>query len=735
MNYRKSIVITLALCLIFGSFMGVQAQEEHKRKPIVISGKSFLPLKVIARPFSNIYKEADQKSAIVEENVPVFQSYFVYTKPDTSVASTETSGWYEVGSDNRGTILGWMKADDVMEWKQAMCLAYQHPLGRKPVLMFKDLKPLQELVKLPGEARIKKAEGYYQEIETKQIPADFPIISMEPAGAIDITKQFYLLPILESAPIEIEGREGRLLKLASAPKSGRGGGTLAPEKTSPTEVTAPAEVPKEIGAAGESAESLEGAGNGSTGTGVDSEVEMQVPSAGVSAGAPVAEADLVVSDLEEGIILNKEAREKVAVDIVYVVDMTNSMQPYINSTLEAIKGMTHKIADDPAISQKVRFGLWGYRDSTDIPGMEFVTKNFTPQLQDIQSFTQAMADVRVADSGSKDFNEDVFSGVNDAMIDTNWRENALHILVIVGDAPSHQPGHMWNLSGQSAETLRTFADDNRIYIAAFHIVNPKAQRYNELAEQQLRTLSQNKGVEEAVYFAVPAGDLAKFTSYSESLATELAEMMKEGASGHVARTVQSGQDENQKESDVVTGTRNLGYAALVEWIGSQQKVEAPRDITAWVTDKDLIDPTISSLDVRVLINKKNLDSLKKTLGSIMTAGRRGEISGEKFFDALLAVAGSGVRDPDQIRNAKSLAETGLLPEFLTGLPYKSQVMEMNNETWGSLGMDQQEEFLNAIDAKLQLYVAIHDEPEGWVPLAEGADADEYVYPLSLEALP
>ncbi len=119
----------------------------------------------------------------------------------------------------------------------------------------------------------------------------------------------------------------------------------------------------------------------------------------------------------------------------------------------------------------------------------------------------------------------------------------------------------------------------------------------------------------------------------------------------------------------------------------------------------------------------------------MAAGRRGTISGEKFFDALLAVASSSGRDPDQIRNAKSLAETGMLPEFMTGLPYKSQVMEMNNETWSSLSMDQQEDFLNAIDAKLQLYVAIHDAPEGWVPLTEGADADEFVYPMSLQALP
>jgi len=54
-----------------------------------------LPLRVLARPFSNIYKQPDEKSGIVRENVPVFQSYFVYTRPKVTVAGTKSEGWYE----------------------------------------------------------------------------------------------------------------------------------------------------------------------------------------------------------------------------------------------------------------------------------------------------------------------------------------------------------------------------------------------------------------------------------------------------------------------------------------------------------------------------------------------------------------------------------------------------------------------------------------------------------------
>ena len=739
MHYRKkAIILAATLGLVLGSFIGVQAETKVKsRKPVTISGKSFLPLKVLARPFSNIYKEADEKSAVVEENVPVFQTYFVYSKPKESVTSTETKGWYEVGSDKRGTVLGWMKADDVMEWKQAMCLAYEHPTGRKPVLMFENIEPLRELVKLPAEERVKKAEEYYQQIASKDFPKDFPIVSMEPEGAIDITKQFYLLPILESAGVEIEGREGRLLKLAAATKSGRGKKTLgATSKT--TEEKKQGEVklsssvsPDPTNQAVDSAAEATTEGNKI----VAQNDTVKGNSTALADTSPSSDAKIVENTLEGGLDLDQALIDKLNMDIVFVVDMTSSMQPYIDATREAIKGISQQISGDPAIADKVRFGLWGYRDATEIPGMDFDAKNFTEQLQDVSSFTQIMENVKVTPKGSAGYDEDVFSGVDQAMRNTAWRENALKILVLVGDAPSHEPGHKWNLSGQSAETLRIFADDNNISLAALHIINPKANQYNELAEQQFRTLSHNPGTEDSVYIVIPSTDLAQMTSEANALAGDFIALMKEASQGHVAKEVIPQPSKQGAIPKTQQKSRKLGVAALVTWIGSQKGIEAPSDTTAWVTDKDLIDPSVSSLDVRVLLNKNNLNSLKKTLGEILTAGSRGQISGEDFFDALVAVATIGERDPEQIRNAKNLAATGLLPEFMVGLPYKSQIMEMNNELWSSMSIDQQQEFLNGLDAKLQLYTTIHDTPDGWVALTAGADEDEKVYPLSLEALP
>ena len=60
---------------------------------------------------------------------------------------------------------------------------------------------------------------------------------------------------------------------------------------------------------------------------------------------------------------------------------------------------------------------------------------------------------------------------------------------------------------------------------------------------------------------------------------------------------------------------------------------------------------------------------------------------------------------------------------------------MNNDLWMSWSVDEQDEFLNELEAKIQAYQSIHDRPEGWVALSQEDDPDEHVYPVSLELLP
>jgi hypothetical protein len=141
------------------------------------------------------------------------------------------------------------------------------------------------------------------------------------------------------------------------------------------------------------------------------------------------------------------------------------------------------------------------------------------------------------------------------------------------------------------------------------------------------------------------------------------------------------------------------------------------------------------MDVRTLLNKRQLDSLKTVLSEVIAAGRRGRIGGEDFFTALQAISATVAREPNQLKNARSLVDTGLIPDFLKGLPYTSPLMAMSNELWQAWSPDDQDQFLRNLEAKNEYYVTVHDTQEGWIRLNRQDDPDEAVFPVPLEMLP
>jgi hypothetical protein len=141
------------------------------------------------------------------------------------------------------------------------------------------------------------------------------------------------------------------------------------------------------------------------------------------------------------------------------------------------------------------------------------------------------------------------------------------------------------------------------------------------------------------------------------------------------------------------------------------------------------------MDVVVLLRKNEVDSMAKVLDSVVTAGVRGQVTGQDFFQALQSVAASAVSSPDQIRNARNLAATGLLPEFLEGLPYESRLMKMDPATWNSLSIDSQNEILEQVRAKITFYENTLRDTSRWVAFNAGDDEDDKVAGVPLEQLP
>jgi ppka (von willebrand factor, type a) len=95
------------------------------------------------------------------------------------------------------------------------------------------------------------------------------------------------------------------------------------------------------------------------------------------------------------------------------------------------------------------------------------------------------------------------------------------------------------------------------------------------------------------------------------------------------------------------------------------------------------------------------------------------------------------QDPNKIKEDKStkLADLGLLGEYLDGIPYKSQVTGIDEETWKGMSVQEQEKFIRDLHSKLRHYRIFNEDQSRWIPLSEGADPRDNVYPVPLDALP
>ncbi|MCG5502195.1 vWA domain-containing protein, partial [Ectothiorhodospira lacustris] len=622
-----------------------------------------LALRGLPRPFSHIYREPRvEEGMIAVANVPAFRPLYVFERSDLDFTQgADPRGWYRVGA-NRARSDGWMQAKDLLEWRQALLVSYTHPgdaiEGRNPVLMFRDLKALEAVVDdldMAGRAR-----AIYQGISKGEVPES--VISIEPARFVDITRQFYMLPIIDWQETRIHGDDARLLQLAAAVPRQRGADTLE-----------------------------------------DDAYRTQSLVSRTQAGSSAGE---------------------LSVDIVFVIDTTRSMQPFIDMTREAVIRMTRQFTDET--TGRFRFGLVTFRDSTEvIPALEYVTRNHTPTLVDGNTLVELLGNsARATQVGSLDYAEEVFAGV-DTALRSQWREGALRFMIMVGDAGSHPKGHPQNVTGKDETDLRRELDDAQIHLLSIHLQDPRAAEDHPIAQAQFGRLSRIRGDESrSALEAVNAFDEAEYQALVDRVTGGINRLLTTTIGAEASAAEASATAEPVLES-----VSNLWQAAMVEYIG--RDANPPKDVVAWSLDRDLVNPADRALDVRVLVNREQLSSLAQSLDMVVQALMRAEVTQAQFFEALQGVAGQTMKRPDEIGQGARLAETGLLPAFIQSLPYRSDILSLTDEMFAGMTTEQRSQLEWSILAKLEQYRAINEQVDAWFRLNDADEDRDMVYPLHL----
>lgn len=444
-------------------------------------------------------------------------------------------------------------------------------------------------------------------------------------------------------------------------------------------------------------------------------------------------------------------RQDVKLDIVFVMDLTRSMGPFVESTRQMLVDIVANIDDSGLPPEAVRFGLWGYRDDPEaireaIGGdIEFLTKNFTPELQTIDEFIQTLENVKETKVDSVDYAEDVFAGVRDGIVDTRWRENALRNLILVGDAPGREPGesetecnHAKKPVGSGARMdiggIRQMAADNKVKILPIYLESPEWKQFTPLGLKQFRALSTDSFCR-----VLAATDSSAYLACSMAYSNEIIRFLKAEIENTplTAPALPTPNDDDETAFRKMAG--NIFRNAMLEIRTEDNQPKPPTDFEAWVSDKDLLKPTRATFEPCVLLTRREINELGLKIQDLVDAylnlGVQDPQEKRDFFETLQTVVAIGGRDPGRLAEAEDLRRGGYFSDLITGLPYNSKILGMSREEWSSLGSDKESDLIKEFQSKLRYYRELDSNATQWTQLGEQDTPEDYVCPVLIEMLP
>jgi outer membrane protein OmpA-like peptidoglycan-associated protein/Mg-chelatase subunit ChlD len=159
--------------------------------------------------------------------------------------------------------------------------------------------------------------------------------------------------------------------------------------------------------------------------------------------------------------------ERVPVDFVFAIDMTGSMQKYIDAVRKNLSGFTQSLVKRGI---DYRLGLVLFSD--------YVEKTY--QLTDnVGDFLKWLSYVKA--HGGGDSKENALEAMTEAA-NLKFRPAANRVLVLVTDAPYHQIGEKGDgVTGLNTEAMIKLLNDNEIRV--FAIVPPKLTLYKQISRE------------------------------------------------------------------------------------------------------------------------------------------------------------------------------------------------------------------------------------------------------------
>jgi len=448
----------------------------------------------------------------------------------------------------------------------------------------------------------------------------------------------------------------------------------------------------------------------------------------------------------------REAREPPATQqvyssgVVFVIDSTLSMGPYIKRTRSAVRKV-YDALEDAGLADKASFGLVAYRDNPDAAqGLKYLTRTYAT-LEDGKDPARFFAQVDAlepARASSSDFVEDAYAGIKEAIDGMDWRGHDARYIVLITDAGPRAGSDPLGHTGLDAEALRQLTQDKGVAILVLHLLTSAGADDHVSAAGEYRRLSHYPGIG-SFYYGVKMGDVAEFGRVLDTLAAQVTEQVWDAAGGTTALAAleQAPAEDDMDLAALQEKVAKLGYALRLRYLQRHQGEQLPSAFNAWLLDRDFRDPERATVDVRVLLTRDQLSDLQYVLRQVLATAEEGLLSPRSFLDDLKSLAASISRTPEDLGDSTrttgaeggNLADLGYMREYIEDLPYRGEVMNLSLETWEEWPAKRQLEFINRLENKLSYYQALHDHTDLWISLDGGPVTGDSVFPIALEMLP
>lgn len=597
-------------------------------------------------------------------------------------------GWLQVAAGEDGSDLFWIPEDSATDWKQTIVATIEASENVGRLLFFKNQDPLYDLLDLESPGLLAgEYRGEAEAAEKGGTPSE-TVVALGPRKVIDQKNNLYVMPILDfEEEVFDNGTFVNLLKVAVARADGQG--------------------------------SLDGQTSFS---------DTAKPIGERSAG----------SGKEEG-----AEDENYQIGVVFVVDTTISMDPYIKATRAALQDVYEEVRAS-GLSDAVSFGLIGYRDNiAAAPGLEYATRTFVTLEEGLEGdkFLAGIDTMNEARSSSKNFREDSYAGVEHALDTMGWGPFDGRFIVLVSDAGPREVDDEYSQTGLSAKGLNALVRERlNGAIAVMHLKTPKGQSDHDRAEAAYRDLATFPNLP-PLYFPIENGDPETFRrearDFGKLLTQDVLHFRTDPAQGIESglRDITEGPVTADPRLD---GVRSVSRTMQLAFLGRTEGAKAPDVFEAYVADRDFERTGLKPLSMRVLISKAQLSALYDAMNTIIEKGEENIVDPDQFFAQVLGAAADMSRSPDKVsrQSDPSLAQAVAIDDYIEDLPYRSRIMSVTEDDWLDMSFSEQAAIMNELYDKIRRYEQYNEATDLWVDyLGTGAKAQNLLYPMPLDDLP